>query len=172
MSTYTLISKQDAQKYRQNYKKATEVVIDTQFGQKVKDHYSQKKSKGNKSFRTFSMSFDPSRNGVHGMGGLEMIISDLSTHPLPMLILPLNRYRIMLGLKDDGTRVDILAQSRFKGWFDDKDDIYFEISPSTNVQYDKIIESAERWDTARIDENDKGENTSAGYSWHCDPHCP
>lgn len=172
MSTYTPITKQEAKKYRKNYQDADENSIGTKFGPKVKDHYSTKKSKGKKSFRTFSMSFDPARNGVHGMGGLEMVITDLATSPLPMLTPPLNRYRIMLGLKDDGTRVDILAQSRFKGWFDDNEDVYFEISPSSNIDYERIIASAETWDAARIDENDKGENSSGGYSWHCDPHCP
>ena len=172
MSTYTSITKQIADKYRQNYQQASESNIGNKFGQKVKDHHSTTKSKGGKPFRVFSMSFDPARNGVHGMGGLGMVITDLATSPLPMLPNKLNRYRIMLGLKEDGTRVDILAQSKFKGWFDDNDDIYFEISSSTNISYDRIVESAERWDASRIDENDKGENSSAGYSWLCEPHCP
>ncbi|NBB18561.1 hypothetical protein GVN20_04255 [Runella sp. CRIBMP] len=163
MTTYISITKQIAKKYRRNYRKATENTIGNKFGQKVKDHHSTKKSRGNKSFRTFSMSFNPALADVHGQAGLAMIITDLAISPLPPFTGNRNRYRIMPGLKDDGSRVDILALSWFKGSFDDDDDEYYEISPNANVQYDAILTSAEAWD----DGSDPN-----GYSWHCDPHCP
>jgi hypothetical protein len=48
MSEFKSSNKEEAQKFRQNYRKAAETAIGTQFGPKVREHYSGKKSKGGK----------------------------------------------------------------------------------------------------------------------------
>lgn len=174
-TSFKQISADDAQKFIKNYRAtlinnpANKTTLE-QFGGKVAEHLSRP-TQFKEPFRTKSLSFTDVKDSIVGLKGLGMVISDLDQILLPPFANQANRYRIYLGLRDDQTRIDILALAKYEGGKLSSVGTYYEITPNDNVQYDAIVESAEAWDLGRESKADTSQD-GINYSWHCEPHCP